>query len=48
MRVQPRAEAISRGRGGHEGGGMEIVLVGVKLDAVSGQRGRNMGRGFVS
>lgn len=48
MRVQPRVEyspSISRGE---EGGGMEIVLCAVKLDAISGQRGRNMGRAFLS
>ena len=28
-------------------GGMEIMLVAVRLDAVSGQRGRNGGRGFL-
>ena len=45
MRVQPRVD-YSAGRG-VEGGGMEIVLCAVKLDAVSGQRGRNMAREFV-
>ena len=35
------------GSGRPEEGGMEIVLVAVRLDAVSGQRGRNGGRGFV-
>lgn len=48
MRVQPRAEHSPRFGRGEESGGMEIVLCAVKLDAVSGQRGRNMGRGFVS
>ena len=51
MRVQPRAESLqSMRRGQSDGGGpsMEIVLVAVKLDAVSGQRGRNVGRAFVS
>lgn len=43
MRVQPRTEQ----RRGSEGG-MESILVAVKLDAVSGQRGRNMGRNFVT
>ena len=48
MRVQPRVEYSSRFGSGEESGSMEIVLCAVKLDAVSGQRGRNMGRGFVS
>ena len=48
MRVQPRAEYSPRVGRGEEGGSMEIVLCAVKLDAVSGQRGRNMGRGFLS
>ena len=48
MRVQPRAEHSPRASRGEEGGSMEIVLCAVKLDAVSGQRGRNMGRGFLS
>ena len=47
MRVQPRVEYSPRFNRGEEGSGMEIVLCAVKLDAVSGQRGRNMGRGFV-
>lgn len=48
LRVQPRVDLSPTGRVGQEDGAMEIVLVAVKLDAVSGQRGRNMGRGFVS
>lgn len=47
LRVQPRADQSSRMRN-MEGAGMEIVLCAVKLDAVSGQRGRNMGREFFS
>lgn len=38
LRVQPRLDAR---------GGMEIVLVAVKLEALSGQRERNMMRGFL-
>lgn len=41
LRVQPRADQ------GHAGQRMEIVMCAVKLDAVSGQRGRNMQRGFL-
>ena len=48
LRVQPRVEYSPRVGRGEEGSSMEIVLCAVKLDAVSGQRGRNMGRGFVS
>lgn len=48
MRVQPRMELSSRSSVAGEAGGMEIVLCAVKLDAVSGQRGRNLVRGFVS
>lgn len=48
MRVQPRAEYPPRFSRGEENDGMEIVLCAVKLDAVSGQRGRNMTRDFVS
>ena len=48
MRVQPRVESSPRVGRGEESGSMEIVLCAVKLDAFSGQRGRNMGRGFVS
>ena len=48
MRVQPRVEFSPQFNRGEEGNSMEIVLCAVKLDAVSGQRGRNMGRGFVS
>lgn len=53
MRVQPRPEAGNYvpgpgpGVDGSEGSGMEIVLVAVKLDAISGQRGRNSLRGFL-
>lgn len=47
MRVQPRPELSPRSRASGESG-MEIVLVAVKLDAVSGQRGRNMARGFLN
>ena len=48
MRVQPRAETSPRSsRSGIEGQSMEIVLCAVKLDAVSGQRGRNMGRDWI-
>ena len=51
--VQPKVETGRRGGGGSiggtgEGGGMEIVLHAVKLDAVSGQRGRNMMRSFLT
>ena len=49
MRVQPRVDLSPKSsRDGPEGGKMEIVLCAVKLDAVSGQRGRNMGREFLS
>ena len=48
MRVQPRVESSPRVGRGEESGSMEIVLCAVKLDAFSGQRGRNIGRGFVS
>lgn len=52
LRVQPKSvEPLVRGSRGSmqdQGGGMEILLWAVKLDAVSGQRGRNMGRGWVS
>ncbi|CAD6575017.1 MAG: hypothetical protein ASARMPREDX12_007064 [Alectoria sarmentosa] len=48
MRVQPRVEYSPRIGQGEEGGNMEIVLCAVRLDAVSGQRGRNMARGFLS
>ena len=43
LRVQPRPEQSD-----HVGQRMEIVLHAVKLDAVSGQRGRNMMRGFLN
>ena len=47
LRVQPRVDSSPRvGRAAGEGG-MEIVLCAVKLDAVGGQRGRNMGRAWV-
>ena len=42
LRVQPRGDFIGTEQA------MEIVLYAVKLDAVSGQRGRNMLRGFLS
>ena len=60
MRVQPRAESphsqpSRRGGGGGNsssgdlgGMAMEIILVAVKIDAVSGQRGRNAARSFIS
>ena len=57
LRVQPRQEVQAphpvmgqaRGRNAvQEPGGMEIVLWAVKMDAVTGQRGRNMGRGWVT
>lgn len=47
MRVQPRADP-SPGASSLEGSGMEIVLHAVKLDAISGQKGRNMMRGFLT
>lgn len=47
LRVQPRADQSPK-MGNLEGAGMEIVLCAVKMDAVSGQRGRNMGRDFFS
>ena len=57
LRVQPRLDAGRRGAGGGnfsntggiggEGNGMEIIMHAVKLDAVSGQRGRNMMRSFL-
>ena len=59
LRVQPRLDVGRRGVGsgsisagsagglGGEGNGMEIVMHAVKLDAVSGQRGRNMMRSFL-
>ena len=43
LRVQPRPE-----QNDHEEQRMEIVLHAVKLDAVSGQKGRNTLRGFLS
>ena len=42
LRVQPRPEQA------HGGQRMEIVMHAVKLDAMSGQRGRNMQRGFLA
>ena len=56
LRVQPKVEVGRRGgmtsgfpgSGAGEGAGMEIVLHAVKLDAVSGQRGRNMMRSFLT
>lgn len=47
MRVQPRVDLSPKVKSA-EGAGMEIILCAVKLDAVSGQKGRNMGRGFLS
>lgn len=38
---------VPGGNGRTDEGGMEIILVAVHLDAVSGQRGRNAVRGFV-
>ena len=43
LRVQPRPEHMD-----NEGQRMEIVMHAVKLDAVSGQRGRNALRGFLA
>ena len=43
LRVQPRP-----GQQEHDEHGMEIVLHAVKVHAVSGQKGRNMLRGFLS
>lgn len=52
MRVQPRPEGGNFGPGvdgsGSESSGMEIVLCAVKLDAISGQKGRNALRGFLN
>ena len=48
MRVQPRVDLSPRASRGGDSGAMEIVLCAVKLDAVSGQRGRNMAREFLS
>ena len=55
MRVQPRPEGGGNfgqqpgaDGGGSEGSGMEIVLCAVKLDAISGQKGRNALRGFLT
>jgi hypothetical protein len=47
IRVQPRVDMSPKGRDA-EGAGMEITLCAVKLDAFSGQRGRNMAREFLS
>ena len=47
MKIQPRIDMSPRSSRTGEGGAMEIVLCAVKLDAVSGQRGRNMGRDFL-
>lgn len=43
LKVQPRVDTAKQ-----EEGRMEIVMVAVKLDAVSGQRGRNAGRDFLT
>lgn len=60
MKVQARPEGGNFGPGGDGGGGggggagtdgrsrMEIVLCAVKLDAMSGQKGRNLLRGFLT
>lgn len=51
LRVQPRGDAASGSSGGGgalEGSNMEIVLHAVKLDAISGQKGRNTMRGFLT
>lgn len=49
LRVQPRVGGAVRVSTSSEGGTpLEIVLHAVKLDAVSGQRGRNMMRGFLT
>lgn len=48
MRVQPRVDLSPRSSRGGENSAMEIVLCAVKLDAVSGQRGRNMSREFLA
>lgn len=52
MRVQHRVDSpnSSKRPSADANGGtpMEIVLVAVKLEAVSGQRGRNVGRAFVT
>lgn len=60
LRVQPKPETGKRGSasGGlgtgsnigatGDGPGMEIVMHAVKLDAISGQKGRNMMRSFLS
>lgn len=45
LRVQPRLENSG---GGGDGSSMEIVLHAVKLDALSGQKGRNMMRGYLT
>jgi hypothetical protein len=43
LRVQPRSDQDN-----HNGPAMEIVMMAVKLDAISGQRGRNGARGFLN
>ena len=49
MRVQPRIDSNPRNANRtDEDIRMEIVLCAVKLDAVSGQKGRNMSRDFLS
>ena len=49
IRVQPKSEPQLPSQRGKvpEQGGMEVVLWAVKLDAVGGQRGRNIGRGWL-
>lgn len=47
LRVQPRTEPNPRSMTNGDSG-MEIILVAVKLNAVSGQRGRNITRDYLS
>ena len=48
LRIQEKVGPGRIGTGALEEGRMEVVMVAVKLDAVSGQRGRNAGRGFLT
>ena len=48
LRVQPRVDLSPKSSKDGENSRMEIILCAVKLDAVSGQKGRNMGREFLS
>lgn len=48
MRVQPRTNEGGLMGNGMDGSSMEIVLHAVKLDAISGQKGRNTMRGFLT